>query len=108
MRSLTFGKLLAVLVVLGLFYIGHGLHRTANVEFPSISQPAFAADQNPEADMFVWEQVDFDEKQNTLTRRAKIPGGWLVVVRHVDRERSGTGLTFVPEPRHGWGGGTSK
>ena len=32
-------------------------------------------------------------------RRAKIPGGWLVTIRD-------EGITFVPDPRHEWGGGS--
>jgi hypothetical protein len=32
-------------------------------------------------------------------RRAKIPGGWLVTIRD-------EGITFVPDPRHDWDGGS--
>jgi len=32
-------------------------------------------------------------------RRAKIPGGWLVTIRD-------EGITFVPDPRHEWDGGS--
>ena len=32
-------------------------------------------------------------------RRAKIPGGWLVTIRD-------EGLTFVPDPKHEWDGGS--
>ena len=32
-------------------------------------------------------------------RRAKIPGGWLVAIRD-------EGITFVPDPRHEWDGGS--
>ena len=32
-------------------------------------------------------------------RRAKIPGGWLVTIRD-------EGITFVPDSRHEWDGGS--
>ena len=32
-------------------------------------------------------------------RRAKIPGGWLVAIRD-------EGVTFVPDPKHEWDGGS--
>jgi hypothetical protein len=37
----------------------------------------------------------FDER----IHRAKIPGGWLVTIRD-------EGITFVPDPRHEWDGGS--
>ena len=44
--------------------------------------------------------------------RAKIPGGWLVLMRQFDTYMSGAGsyawgyggATFVPDPNHGWDG----
>lgn len=33
--------------------------------------------------------------------RAKVPGGWLVVVIH-----NTSGLTFYPDPEHKWEGGS--
>jgi hypothetical protein len=36
----------------------------------------------------------------THIRRAKIPGGWLVVLRDTG------GITFVPDPKHEWNGGS--
>ena len=42
-------------------------------------------------------------RMSTGAYRAKVPGGWLVMV-------SGTqgisGVTFYPDPRHEWDGGT--
>ena len=32
-------------------------------------------------------------------RRARIPGGWLVAIRD-------EGITFVPDPKHEWDGGS--
>lgn len=33
-------------------------------------------------------------------RRARIPGGWLVTIRD-------EGITFVPDPKHEWDGGST-
>ncbi len=47
-----------------------------------------------------WERVK--ESGNGVglsrTKRAKVPGGWLVKSRMAD----GVGLTFVPDPDHTW------
>ena len=43
-------------------------------------------------------------------RRAKIPGGWLVIFYRLDFSSSPTGgagfggMTFVPDPNHTWNG----
>jgi hypothetical protein len=34
--------------------------------------------------------------------RAKVPGGWLIVVE----QAGGEGLTFMPDPEHKWSGGS--
>jgi hypothetical protein len=36
------------------------------------------------------------------TRRAKVPGGWLVQIVQSD----GCGITFYPDPEHKWDGGS--
>jgi hypothetical protein len=33
-------------------------------------------------------------------RRAKVPGGWIIVVRQI----AGCGTTFMPDPEHKWDG----
>ena len=100
MRNRSFGKLICLFAVLGLFYVG--IRVTTESELSAVAQPVFAADQDND-DNFVWEQVDWDYKQSTLTRRAKIPGGWLVNTRQVGKH-PGNGLTFVPDPQHIWDG----
>ena len=42
-------------------------------------------------------------RMTTMVYRAKVPGGWLVVV--AGTEGMG-GVTFYPDPRHEWDGGT--
>jgi hypothetical protein len=39
-----------------------------------------------------------------MTERTKVPGGWLVVSQfHIGGAH---GLTFVPDPKHEWDGGS--
>lgn len=38
--------------------------------------------------------------------RAKVPGGWLVAVRSGGSK--GGGVTFYPDPKHQWDGGSLK
>jgi len=40
------------------------------------------------------------EGQSVRVNRAKIPGGWLLVVM----SNSGGGVTFCPDPEHKWDG----
>ena len=47
----------------------------------------------------VWEKLANNEFL-MLTRRAKVPGGWLVYVAI----GSGGGVTFYPDPNHTWDG----
>jgi hypothetical protein len=48
-----------------------------------------------------FEKLDVDS-QGTRVNRAKIPGGWLLVVM----SNSGGGVTFYPDPEHKWDGGS--
>ena len=51
----------------------------------------------------VWEEVPSSRKGAGLlsldwqVHRAKVPGGWLVLVMH-----NTSGLTFYPDPEHRW------
>ncbi len=45
--------------------------------------------------VFRWETISSTHGE---VRRAKVPGGWLVAV--------GGGVAFLPDPEHGWDGGT--
>ncbi len=47
-----------------------------------------------------WEEVNVTNPvfSDTVTARAKVPGGWLVRVQY----RDGVGVTFYPDPDHGW------
>ena len=49
--------------------------------------------------MMVWEIIasNMDDK-NLRSQRAKVPGGWLVVVNY----HSNALMTFVTDPEHQW------
>ncbi len=54
-----------------------------------------------------WQEIDSSREGGGLIKldwkvfRAKVPGGWLVLVMH-----NTTGLTFHPDPGHAWDGGS--
>ncbi len=56
----------------------------------------------------VWEKVESSRagggifKLGWEVHRAKVPGGWLVLVMH-----NTNGLTFYPDPEHNWDRGSS-
>jgi hypothetical protein len=47
-----------------------------------------------------FEKLDVGSTLSARLSRAKIPGGWLVVVT----SNSGSGLTFYSDPQHKWDG----
>ena len=55
----------------------------------------------------VWQELNSSKGEGGLFElgwdvyRAKVPGGWLVLVIH-----NTSGLTFYPDPEHTWDGGS--
>ena len=47
-----------------------------------------------------FEKLDVDGTVSARVSRAKIPGGWLLIVT----SNSGGGLTFYSDPQHKWDG----
>ena len=55
---------------------------------------------------FKWEEISKESVGSIM--RAKVPGGWLVIYFHKGGAvgfQAG-GLTFYPDPKHEWNGGT--
>lgn len=59
--------------------------------------------------MLIWEPISNELhgngeilRHNMSTRRAKVPGGWLVSVQWASGDGGGAGLTFYPDPAHSW------
>jgi len=102
---------LAVVAVLGLFYVGAGLQggSPAGKAFGQVVpiEPLF---QKPAKK---WQGLHFSSINTDASAdisRAKIPGGWLVYSRaesaasaNIDRPFS-TAVAFVPDPEHKWDG----
>lgn len=64
------------------------------------------SEQGAEQRQLVWHKLDSSTAEARVFNlgnvyRAKVPGGWLVVV--ADNAR---GLTFYPDPNHHWDGGS--
>lgn len=62
--------------------------------------------QEVERPQLLWEELNSSRgggvfKLNWEIHRAKVPGGWLVIVMH-----NTSGLTFYPDPEHTWDGGS--
>jgi hypothetical protein len=93
--------------VLGTILVGQVLGPSTT---PVGGATAFA--QESRADTVLrWETVKTNETDLSKTlRRAKIPGGWLVIAVCApglhEGDPSGVGLTFVPDSHHQWNGGT--
>jgi hypothetical protein len=67
------------------------------------------AQERGSADVFKW-RLASDDGANSVYR-AKVPGGWLVLVRCVPSSSyrgEGAGITFMPDPEHKWDGATLK
>lgn len=62
-------------------------------------------DDEPPAPRVKWQTVPVEDDDHRSERRvrsmkrARVPGGWLVLVG----AKTGGGLTFYPDPAHGWG-----
>lgn len=47
-----------------------------------------------------WQKLEGEQYLNTF--RCKVPGGWLITVRH--HVSPYLGVTFMPDPEHSWDG----
>jgi hypothetical protein len=68
------------------------------------------SDRRSDGSVLKWETLRTVREEDGLmnskymTERAKVPGGWLVLSQfHIGGAH---GLTFVPDPRHEWDGGS--
>jgi len=80
---------------------GGGKRAAAETGAEAASEPGAAAESAPEPEVpsgprLAWSRVG---SSNHAVMRAAVPGGWLVAL-------NGSGLTFVPDARHAWDGGS--
>ena len=101
MKGRIFWRVIAVGVVLGLFAVAYGLCKNGQVLSPSFATAAYGAEHTGKP------RLVFEDINATMNvTRAKVPGGWLVAV-----EAWGGGsyaITFYPDPKHEWDGGSIK
>jgi len=90
---------LAVVGVLGLFYVGYGLQSGP----PGLASTAAFGQEAP-AEKLKWERLAGNPQWGTVHSRSKIPGGWLVESLYSSASGIGEGLAFVPDPEHKWDG----
>jgi hypothetical protein len=97
---------LALAGVLGLFYVGHGLHGGVG----ELSGNAAFGQEAAAEQRIKWERIygglsDKDGRTRLLptVARTKIPGGWLIYMRSTGPE-GGLGITFMPDADHKWDG----
>ena len=91
---------LAVAGVLGLFYVGHGLHGGAPPSFTSVASAQEAAKPR----RISWQHTGTLPDTTRNFFRSKITGGWLLVVESGRSDGWGPSLTFVPDADHKWDG----
>jgi hypothetical protein len=108
MRDCFFRKVIALGVVFGLFAVASGLFK--NGQMRSISSSAYAAEAiSKESDVrLTFENVPCLHADGI--RRAKVAGGWLVMLRENSSRPGNTSasITFYPDPQHLWDGGSVK
>lgn len=109
MKSSWFWKAIAVGMTLGLFSIGYGLLYGGRQTLTSWSSTAYAGAENPAATrpaMLVFNEVMIAYRNNQgQFQRAKVPGGWLIILRP---NATGVSVCFYPDPAHQWDGGSLK
>lgn len=110
MPTSRFTRLFLLALLAGLFYVGHGLHFSADA-LPPLVSPARADERfhidppvprYPIPRGFKWEALPA-AGQEPRAYRAKVPGGWLVATT-VDPSGGGASVhtIFVDDVYHWW------
>ena len=102
MKDRIFWKAIAVAIVLGLFAVAYELGRNSQVPSPSFVTAAYGAEAAGEKPKLEFEWLTVANWPSI--RRAKVKGGWLVMTSG----RAEAGITFYPDPKHEWDGGSLK
>ena len=109
MKDSIFWRVIGVGVVVGLFMIGYGLCKNGQIASSSFSSVAYADDATPEQSksggsaQLIFKEVNHGREIISYgIKRAKVPGGWLIVIKLSDSFE----LTFYPDPKHEWDGGS--
>ncbi len=102
-----FWKVVAVLLVAGLFYTAHALREA----FDSAREPPWVSEAQGAprgaGNALRWETIAREgnsTEYDVHTKRARVPGGWLVWHGEIRAGKSGAGMAFLPDPEHRWDG----
>jgi hypothetical protein len=90
-------------------HLRRNLHHGAGFTLPGrthAADPAPAKAKNAEAKkpLLAFERL---ESNQAVFTRAKVDGGWLVMVSAMNLN-AGVALTFYPDPKHEWNGGSPR
>jgi hypothetical protein len=110
MKDSIFWRVIGVGIVAGLFMIGYGLCKNSQVSATSFSSAAYAEDAKPEKEVSKDTRLDFKSfgrvsHPELQFERAKVTGGWILMVRRLN-SMGMDGITFYPDPKHEWDGGS--
>ena len=113
MKDCIFWRVIGVGVVVGLLMIGYGLCKYS-LPSPSFSSVAYADDATPqkavpEKPKLTFTNIYYDSGYTVL--RAKVIGGWLIETQsRLNTTTADTNhtITFFPDPKHEWDGGSIK
>jgi len=99
---------LAFAAVVGLFYVGHGLHSGSDPAW-QLPEGNAAMAQEKTGRNLEWHGLTSSGVGSTIVIfRTKVPGGWLMMLSPASSNRSDSGLAFIPDPEHKWDGSSLK
>lgn len=106
MRDSVFWRFIAALSVIGMFYVGHGLHRSDSREgqLPGWERSAYAAEPEQDQRILRWKNLVRQTPGLAFHHVYRLPveGGWLVALSQGQVGNTVGGLTFVPDADHSW------
>jgi hypothetical protein len=68
-----------------------------------IFRVGFFSSKDDNSPVLVWEKLK-NEGGPRYTYRTRVPGGWLIATCEYQVDGIGSGVTFIPDPNHDWGG----
>ena len=115
MKESLFWRVMGAGAIVGLIAIGYGLGKNSQIPSPSFSSAAYAdetapttspADEAKKMPELVFKSLN----SNCQIKRAKVPGGWLLIYNGgggvIGSGGGAGGITFYPDPKHEWNGGS--
>ena len=125
MKDSIFWRIIGVGTVFGLLWIGYELGKSSQISPPSFSSAAYADDVKPEKPDAVPKKLDAMPPELVKSKlvfndlgyckptpygnimsfaRAKVTGGWIILAARLNGADT---ITFYPDPKHEWNGGST-